>query len=83
MTLPPEAVDAAATDNQKEMRKMMANGTVVHVDVLDEKGRTLLHTAGWVLIPSKLKARLKCRFDFELPSISHFRYYKITSASRS
>ena len=47
MTLPPEAVDAAATGNQKELRKMMADGTVVHVDALDDKGRTLLHTAGW------------------------------------
>jgi ankyrin repeat protein len=41
--LPDEAVDVVGRGDLKELRRMIADGTVPHVDAYDNKGRTLLH----------------------------------------
>ena len=45
LVLPTQAVKAATAGDLRGLRRMMADGTVPHVDVFDEKGRTLLHLA--------------------------------------
>jgi len=45
LVLPEQAAKAASAGDLVELRRMISDGTVPHVDVYDEKGRTLLHLA--------------------------------------